>query len=194
MGIVSDSVKGSSRMGTAWGFAVMIAGMLAIMAPFISGIGTTMLLAILVTASGLMITTYAFKAGSFGKGLLQFLFGGITIVCGIFMFLTPGLSMLTLTGVLLVYFLVDGIFGIINGFQLKPTEGWGWLVISGIASIVLAYFLWSDWPVSGQYAVGILVGIRLIFTGWSIALLGMTGDAVGDEIEKAAEEIERALD
>lgn len=184
MGIVSDSVKSSSRVGTAWGFAVMICGILAIMAPFLSGIATTMLLAVLVTAAGLMITVYAFKAGSIWRGIFQFLFGGITIVCGIMMFLTPGLSMLTLTGVLLVYFLVDGIFGIISGFQAKPAEGWGWVVTSGVASILLAYFLYSDWPVSGQYAIGILVGIRLIFTGWSIALLGSVGDAVGDEIEQ----------
>lgn len=187
MGLVSDSVKSSARAGTAWGFAVMIAGMLAIMAPFITGIGTTMLLAILVTASGLMITVYAFKAGSFGKGILQFLFGGITIICGVLMFMTPGLSMLTLTGVLIIYFLVDGVFGVISGFQAKPTEGWGWVVVSGIASIVLAYLLWREWPISGQYAVGILIGIRLIFSGWSIALLGAVGDEVGDEIERATD-------
>jgi uncharacterized membrane protein HdeD (DUF308 family) len=162
----------------------MIMGILAIMAPFISGIGTTMLLAILVTAAGLMITVYAFKAGSFGKGLFQFLIGGITVVAGILMFITPGLSMLSLTMVMMVYFLVDGIFGIITGFKAKPAEGWGWVVISGIASIALAYFLYSDWPVSGQYAIGILVGIRLIFTGWSMAMLGAVGDAVSDEIEQ----------
>ncbi len=184
MGIVSESVRVSARAGTTWGFAVVIAGMLAIMAPFITGVGTTMLLAILVTAAGLMTLTYSFKAGSFGKGLLQFLFGGITVVCGILLFLTPQLGMLTITGVLLVYFLIDGIFGIISGFQAKPAEGWGWIVISGIASVFLACFLWSDWPVSGQYAVGILIGIRLIFTGWTMAMIGAVGDAVSDEIEQ----------
>jgi uncharacterized membrane protein HdeD (DUF308 family) len=184
MGIVSESIRESSRVGTAWGFAVMIAGMLAIMAPFITGITTTMLLAIIVTGAGLMTITYSVKAGSFGKGVLQFLFGGITVVAGILMFMTPGLTMLTLTGVLLVYFLVDGIFVIVSGFQAKPAEGWVWLVVSGIASVVLAYLLWQEWPVSGQYAVGILVGIRLIFTGWSIAMLGVVGDSVSDEIEQ----------
>ncbi len=184
MGALSESVKGSARAGTAWGFAVMIAGMLAIMAPFIMGVGTTMLLAILVSASGMMTLIYSFKAGSFGKGVLQFLFGGITIVAGIFMFLTPLLGMLTITGILLVYFLVDGVFGIIAGFNSRPATGWGWIVVSGIASIALAYFLYSDWPVSGQYAIGILIGIRLIFVGWTIAMLGVAGDSVGDEIEE----------
>jgi len=184
MGIVAETVRVSSRAGTAWGFAVMIAGMLAIMAPFITGITTTMLLAILVTGAGLMIMVYSFKAGSIGKGVFQFLFGGITVVAGALMFLTPVLSMITLTGILLVYFLVDGIYGIISGLQAKPATGWVWLVVSGIASIVLAYLLWREWPVSSQYAVGILVGIRLIFTGWSMAMLGAVGESVSDEIER----------
>ena len=100
------------------------------------------------------------------------------------MFLTPQLGMLTITGVLIVYFLVDGIFGIIAGFKSRPDQGWGWVVVSGIASIALAYFLYSDWPVSGQYAIGILIGIRLIFVDWTIAMLGMVKGEVGDEIEE----------
>jgi len=47
----------------------MILGMLAIMTPFVTGVAVTMLLAVLVTAAGLTITMYAFKAGSFGKGV-----------------------------------------------------------------------------------------------------------------------------
>jgi len=184
MGTISDSVRDSSRVGTMWGFAVMIAGMFAIMTPFISGIGTSMLLAIIVTAAGLMITVYAFKAESFGKGLFQFLFGGITIICGILMFLAPGISMFTLTGVLMIYFLIDGTFTVITGFKAKPAEGWFWVVLSGIASIVLAVFLYRDWPDSGQYAIGLLVGIRLIFTGWSMAMLGVVGDEISDEMEQ----------
>ena len=59
---------------------------------------------------------------------------------------------------------------------------WGFAVV--IASIALAYFLYSDWPVSGQYAIGILIGIRLIFVGWTMAMLGMVSDEVGDEIKE----------
>ena len=177
-----------SRVGTGWGFAVMLLGMLAIMAPFVSGLAVTATVAVLITAAGLSMTVYAFKAGSFGKGLLQFLFGGITVLCGVAMFSTPMQSMLTLTGILLAYFLVDGIFAITSGIRGKGAPGWGWMIVSGIASIVLAIILWRQWPVSGEYAVGLLVGIRLIFTGWSIAMLGMLGDATVDVVEDAVEE------
>ena len=188
MSELSDIARAPSRVGTGWGFAVMLLGMLAIMAPFVSGVAVTATVAVLITAAGLSMTVYAFKAGSFGKGVLQFLFGGITVICGVAMFSAPVLSMLTLTGILLAYFLVDGIFAIVSGVRGKGTPGWGWMIVSGIASIVLAVILWRQWPISGAYTIGLLVGIRLIFTGWSIAMLGMLGDAAVDVVEEAVEE------
>lgn len=194
MNVIADSVRHSSRVGTAWGFAVMILGMLAIMTPFVSGIAVTMLLAVVVTAAGLAITLYAVKAGSFGKGILQFLFGGITILAGISMFFTPAESMMTLTMVLLAYFVVDGIFSIVAGFSAKPADGWGWIVVSGIASIVLGGLMWAKWPMTGAIAIGVLLGIRLIFTGWCMAMLGAVGEGVSDNIKEVGDEIRAAVE
>jgi uncharacterized membrane protein HdeD (DUF308 family) len=164
------------------------------MTPFVSGVAVTSFVAVLITAAGLTMTMYAFKAGSFGKGLLQFLFGGITIVCGVAMFVTPMLSMFTLTGVLMVYFVVDGGFSIYSGVKGRPAPGWGWVIISGIASIVLAVLLYREWPDSGTYAVGLLVGIRLIFAGWSIAMLGMLGDVTVDVAKEVVKEAAQQSD
>jgi uncharacterized membrane protein HdeD (DUF308 family) len=188
MSELSDIARLPARVGTGWGFAVMLLGVLAVMTPFVSGVAVTSLVAVLIAAAGLTMTMYAFKAGSFGKGVLQLLFGGITVICGVAMFLTPMVGMWTLTGLLMVYFLVDGVFAVVSGMRGRPAPGWGWLMISGIASIVLAALLYRQWPDSGTYAVGLLVGIRLIFTGWSIAMLGMLGDATVDVAKEVVEE------
>lgn len=188
MSDLSDIARAPSRIGTGWGFAVVLLGILAMMAPFISGVAVTSLVAVAITAAGIAMTVYAFKAGSFGKGLLQFLFGGITILFGIAMFVTPLRSMFGLTGLLMAYFVVDGLFAIFSGVRGRPQPGWGWMIVSGVASVVLAVLLWRQWPASGAYAVGMLVGIRLIFSGWSIAMLGMLGDAAVDVIEQAVED------
>ena len=109
-----------------------------------------------------------------------------TCIC---MFVTPILSLFGLTGLLMAYFVADGAFAIISGVRGRPEPGWGWVIVSGIASIVLAVLLWREWPASGAYAVGLLVGIRLIFSGWSIAMLGMLGDATVDVVEEAVEAV-----
>ena len=188
MGTVTDAAHQTSRLSTGWGFAVIILGMLAIMMPFVTGVAVSSMVAIIVAAAGMTMTVYAFKAGSLGRGIFQFLFGGITLLCGVGMFLTPVLSMWTITAFLMAYFLVDGAFTIAAGMKAKPADGWGWIVFSGISSVLLAILLYAKWPASGAFAVGLLVGIRLVFAGWSIAMLGMASDAMTDAVEESVEE------
>ena len=189
MNELSAVARVSSRMGTVWGFAVMLLGILCIMTPYLSGIAVNTVVAILIVASGISITIYAFKAGSIGKGVLQFLFGGITLIAGVAMLLRPMLGLFTMTAVLIAWLVVDGVFAIIAGILGRSEKGWGWVLVSGIASLVLGIFLWRQWPASGAFAIGLIAGIRLIFTGWSIAMLGMMGDAsvdIAKEIHKEA--------
>jgi uncharacterized membrane protein HdeD (DUF308 family) len=58
-------------------------------------------------------------------------------------------------------------------FQIKPTKGWGWVLFSGILFLVLGGMIWSQFPVSGAWAIGLLVGINLFFSGWRLAMLGI---------------------
>ena len=194
MSALSDIARLPARVGTGWGFVVMLLGVLAVATPFISGLAAASFVAIIIAAAGISMTMYAFKASSIGKGLLQFLFGGITIVAGVAMFTAPMMNMFALTGVLMVYFVVDGLFSIYTGIKGRAEEGWGWVTISGIASVVLAVLLYRQWPDSGAYAIGLLVGIRLIFSGWSIAMLGMLGDATVDVAEVVVQEAAREAD
>lgn len=188
MNDLSAIARAPSRLGTGYGFAVMLLGMLCVMTPFMSGVAVNTVVAILIAAAGMTITMYAFKAGKFGKGLLQFLFGGITLLAGAFMLVRPMLGMFTMTAVLITWFIVDGVFAIVAGIRGKGEPGWGWVIFSGAASLVLGGLLWNQWPDSGAYAIGLLVGIRLIFAGWSIAMLGMMGDTTIDVVEDAVEE------
>ncbi len=186
MNELSNSLQASSRLGTGWGIVIVILGVLAIMAPLLTGFAINLVVAILMIAAGITITIYAFKAGSFGQGLMQFLFGGITVVAGVAMLAWPGISLVTMTMVLAIYFVADGIMGVIAGFQAKPVKGWGWVVFSGISSIVLGGLIFLQWPFSGEWAIGVLVGARLIFTGWSMIALGAVGEGVIEELERAA--------
>lgn len=188
MNDLSAIARAPSRLGTGYGFAVMLLGMLAVMTPFVSGVAVNTVIAILIAAAGFTITMYAFKAGTFGKGLLQLLFGGITLLAGAVMLVRPMLGLFTMTAILIAWFLVDGVFAVVAGLRGKGQPGWGWMIISGAASIILGVLLWKQWPASGAVAVGLLVGIRLIFAGWSIAMLGMMGDATVDVVEEVAEE------
>lgn len=182
MNDTSQTVKNVSTAGMIWGILTIILGIIAIGSPMISGIAVTMLVAITLIIAGIAKTIYAFHAGSFGQGVMRLLFGGLTIVAGVIMMAQPGMALATLTMVLGIYFLVDGLFTLIAGMQRKPQAGWGWVVFNGLVTLALAWMIISDWPVSGVWAIGILVGVRLLFSGMTMLTLGSAGRQVAGQM------------
>ena len=171
----SPTLHNSSRGSMLWGFLLVILGLFAMMTPAISGIATTFMLAALLLISGLATIIFAFGSESFGRGVLRFLFGGITVLAALWMFVNPGMALASLTLFLAVYFFVDGVFAIAAGFGLP--EGKGWVIFNGIVSILLGVMIWRSWPVSGLWAVGILLGIKMVVGGMAMMALESVGDA-----------------
>ena len=98
--------------------------------------------------------------------------GAATLACGIFMLARPMVGLISLTLVLAIYFVVEGIAEAIGAFKLKPVSGRGWMLASGIMSLILGICIWIGWPVSGVWAIGLLIGIKLLFAGATIAGIG----------------------
>jgi len=94
-----------------------------------------------------------------------------------------------MTMLIAIYFLVDGISEIIAAFKIKPDQGWGWVLFNGIIAVLLGFMIWRQWPVSGAWAIGILVGIHILITGWSMIILGTGARRVAGAIEDAVEEV-----
>ena len=181
-----EAVRLTSRAGFVWGILTIILGAAAIAAPLFSGIAVATLVGVFLLAAGIAQTIFAFKAGSFGEGIFTFLFGAFTLVAGIVILARPLFGLATITMVLAVYFFVDGVSGGFTAFRLRPAQGWGWMLVSAIASVVLGIMIMNNWPSSGQWLVGTLVGVRLFFAGWSMIALGGLGEAVADEADAAS--------
>jgi uncharacterized membrane protein HdeD (DUF308 family) len=103
-----------------------------------------------------------------GGGSWSGIAGAMTTVAGLVIMGRPLLGLATLTVVLAVFFLAIGISGVITAFLIRPLQGWGLLLFSGILSTVLAIMIWNQWPLSGRWAVGILVGVQLIISGMTM--------------------------
>jgi uncharacterized membrane protein HdeD (DUF308 family) len=167
---------------TFFGIIVLILGLLAIACPLAAGATVSTMVAILLVAAGVVRMLWAFKAGSFGKGALALLLGGLTLGVGVVMLARPLVVLASLALILAVYFLLDGISEIAAAFSVKPAKGWGWMAFGGAMSIVLSVLIWSQWPLSGAWAIGILVGIRLVFAGTAMIALGSAIGTVRDAV------------
>ena len=88
------------------------------------------------------------------------------------MFLRYPLSgILTLTLLLAVVFLLEGILKIALSFKVKPQSNWGWLLVSGIAGIILAIIIILEFPAAAAWILGLLVGINLLISGLTLVML-----------------------
>ena len=163
------TIKRHAGVGMLVGTLVAIAGILALVAPLAAGLSVANAVGVLLMVSGVSRVFLAFKMGSFGHGLLMFVIGLLSALAGLYMVARPGMALATITIVLAAYFIVDGVFQIIWALRLRPIQGWGWTLFSGVVALALGIMIWRQFPVSGVWAVGTLAGIQMIFGGSSIA-------------------------
>ena len=169
------AAREATRASITFGNILLVLGILAIIAPLFAGITVTMLVGMLLLGTGIVELLFAFKASSLGKGILIFLFGGLGVLAGIATLATPAESLAILTFILAGFFVVGGVVDIILALKNRTAEGWGWLLFSGIMSLALGGLIIGQWPVSGVWAVGIYVGVRMLMHGWVMMALGKTG-------------------
>jgi uncharacterized membrane protein HdeD (DUF308 family) len=140
-------------------------------------IAVTIILGWLFLASGIvgLITTFgARRAPGFWWSLLSAL---IAIVAGIMLLVAPITGALSLTLVLIVFFVVEGIASMMYALEHRRelSGRWEWMLISGIVDLLLAGIIFAGFPGTAAWALGLLVGINMIFGG--VALVGIAAHA-----------------
>jgi uncharacterized membrane protein HdeD (DUF308 family) len=167
-----DGIKKNAGLTVVIGIITVIAGVLAISSPFIAGVSISILVGAMLAISGVSQCFLAFKAGAFGRALMVFVVGVLMTIVGVYMMNQPVAGLATLTIILMSYLLATGALEIIVSFQLKPASGWGLELFNGIVTLLLGIMLWRQFPLSGAWAIGVLFGIKMIFSGWAFVFIG----------------------
>ena len=155
------------------GIVLVVLGMAAVAAPPLAGIAVELLFGWVLFVSGIvgLATTFMLRqAPGFWWSLLS---AAIGITAGVTLLRWPLSGVVSLTFVLIVFFLVEGVASIMYGFahRREMSGRWGWMLVSGVVDLVLATSIMANMPASAGWALGLLVGINMIFGGG--ALIGM---------------------
>ena len=167
-----DGIRKNAGLTVVSGIILLIAGALAILSPFVAGVSITILGGAMLAVSGIGQCVLAFKTGAFGRGLMVFIVGVLMAIAGFYMMNQPVAGLATLTIILMSYLLATGVLEIIVAFQLKPADGWGLELFNGIVTLLLGIMLWRQFPLSGAWAIGVLFGIKMIFSGGVFVFIG----------------------
>ena len=147
------------------GIALIILGIAAISLPMFVAFAIDVIVGAILAIGGVVHVGHAFMSRKWKGFFLGLLVGVLYLVAGIIMLVHPLEGVLTLTLLLVAFFIVDGLFNIGMALKLKPVSGWFWPLINGIFALILAGLIWSAWPSSAAWAIGLLVGIDIIFSG-----------------------------
>jgi len=155
------------------GIVLLILGIAAILVPMVATIAFTILIGWLFLISGVvgLITTFWMRhAPGFWWSLLSAVVG---IVAGILLLRWPITGSLSLTLLLASFFIVEGVATIMYAIEHRNqlSGRWGWMLVSGIVDLILAGIIVAGLPGTALWALGLLVGINLIFGG--VAMIGM---------------------
>jgi uncharacterized membrane protein HdeD (DUF308 family) len=84
-----------------------------------------------------------------------------------------------------IYLVVSGIGEAIMAFSARPEDGWGWVLFSAVTSILLGGLMFTQFPVAGAMAIGILLGLKLLFFGLMLVMISFKVRKVTKRIEPA---------
>lgn len=155
----------------AVGIALVIFGALLLVSP-VAFIGAVVrLVSLVLVVIGLTQIIQGFRGGKAAYTAVSTILGLIVTGVGVLVWLNPETGSALLTTLLMIFFLVHGVYKISSAIRYSNVYGWPWMLISGLVSLVFVYLLWKQWPLSGAWAIGVLVGLDLLLTGFSMIIL-----------------------
>jgi uncharacterized membrane protein HdeD (DUF308 family) len=180
----SDEIKKlKSRMQVAvrqhWkaflfeGILLVVLGLAAMIVPPLASLAVTIFVGWMFLISGiagLVLTFWARAMPGFWWSLISAV---LAVVAGVILLAKPAQGVLTLTFVVGAYFVAEGVATIMYALEHRRelSERWLWLMIAGIFDILISFMIIAGLPGSAEWAIGLLVGINLVFGGAS--LIGM---------------------
>jgi uncharacterized membrane protein HdeD (DUF308 family) len=178
---LSEIAKKSKGALVFLGILCVIFGMVAIASPLFAGTMVTIVIGIFMLVAGISEAIHGThlqqgKAPAIIKGLLVLTAGGLMLSKPLF-----GLAMLTM--MMAIYFIIDGIMWCTLAIKSRPQPHWGMALFNGIITFVLGFMIWRSWPLSGVWAIGVLMGIRVMMAGWTLIFFGSVAGSVAKELE-----------
>ncbi len=170
------------------GILTIILGVLAINAPLMTGVAVAFILGIYLIVKGVVDAVAAFRCRSWGAGIFAFLIGVLSVIVGLIMIVRPGIAVASLSLILAIYFVVEGISRIFVAIRAKPLPGWGWMLFAGIVTILLGVIILRNWSEGAwAWALGVLVGINILLAGWTTIFMALAARSGLKDVRAAVE-------
>jgi uncharacterized membrane protein HdeD (DUF308 family) len=155
------------------GIILCLLGVVVLLSPAAAGETVVLVVAAVLVVTGIAQVIQGLRSGGWSASPAAILFGAAVAVLGVMVWLNPAIGSGFLTVLLILFFVANGLWKVSTAWRYRGSRGWVWLLLSGLVSLVFVYLLWMQWPLSGAWAIGVLVGIDLVLTGLSMVVLSL---------------------
>ena len=177
-------------LGAHWGLmlaqgAIMVVlGLVAVVWPVTATIAVDIFAGWLFLISGGIGLVAIFSADNVPAFIWSLITAALSVVVGVLLIWRPIEGAVSLTFVLIAFFIAEGVFQIATSIAYRDvvSRSWGWMLVSGITDLVLAAIIIIGMPLSAGWALGLLVGINLVTSGWAIVMTALAGRSVAQAI------------
>ena len=168
-----ETIRQASRLSILWGVLLIVFGMFAVGSPFIAAVAVSVAVAWLIILAGVVHLMLAFHAHRAGRLVWKLLVGLAYVFFGVYLILHPVPGVASLTLVLAVLFLIEGILDVILFFNMRSMRGAFWVLVDGVVTLLLGLMIYLQWPSSSAWAIGVLVGVSMIISGLTRVMLSL---------------------
>jgi uncharacterized membrane protein HdeD (DUF308 family) len=160
-----EQLRSARRGLIATGILSIIVGVVALAVPAAASVGTALFLGWVLVFAGFVMTAHSFSRGSAGGITLGVLDGPLTLLVGLYIVIFPLSGTVTLTFALAVWFFGIGVLEVLAAWRARGQPMAAVFAFSGVLSAILGALIVADLPSSAAWAIGLLVGINLVFWG-----------------------------
>ena len=165
-----ETVRRYSTWYLVQGVLMVIAGIVALLYPFVSSVALVLFLGWILIISGIVQGISLISAQNVPNFWLQLVSAVLSIIVGVLFLLRPGEAVVTLALLLIVFFMVEGFAKIVFSLTIRPLPNWGW-VLASIVGILLSFYLLANLTTTAVWLLGVLLGIQLICEGVALSSL-----------------------
>ena len=184
---ITETVRTHWLLFLVQGIIMMVLGALAVIWPQISTLAVDLYVGWMFLISGLFGLVTMFVASSVAGFLWSLLTAALSLFVGVLLLWHPVEGAVSLTLVLISFFIAEGVFQIAAAIRHREAfpDSWGWLLMSGLADLVLAAMLIWGWPSTAIWALGLIAGLNLITSGLAIVMVAAAARNMVRVVEQA---------
>lgn len=179
---LKEALSKNWKVLLAGGIISVVLGAIAIIIPPLASVTITILVGIILLIGAVGMVAEALSRGTTGHRIWSAILAVLYVIAGVWLLINPAEGTITLTWVLVIFFLVIGLFRLVGGIQGRGAgvPNAGWMIVNGLLSIAIAVLVLVELPSSAAWAIGLLVGIQLLFDGFMLIATAMAGKKLAE--------------